>query len=193
MNTRLAVSTTLIVGLTLATTACGSGQEETAAGGSGDPIERIDACSLLTAAEVEAALGRAVAEPMRTEQDGFHPAGTSLVTVCNWDAGGLTDGVALTLRQYPVGGPARSSEEWAEEVREQYEGERSDPDLADLPEIDFLPMDFGSHSAVANVWEDFTVLEVYVDRTGAIQLGVSAPTTEVAEELARTAVSRLPG
>jgi hypothetical protein len=154
---------------------------------------RIEACDLLTKGEIEAALGKPVAEPFRTEQDGYGGSGTSLVTVCNWDAGGLLDGVAVTVRQAPSGGKPQTSEEYARSAKEDYERQKADPEAAVyLPDIRFSAVDMAPHASVLMDWGDYVVVQVHQNGEGWVQVSVSAPSAETAEALARIAMTRLP-
>lgn len=154
----------------------------------------VDACSLLTKAEVETALGAAVDEPYGTERDAYAPGGRGVMTQCNYDRG-LTDGVAVVVRQFTGEGftERTTSAEWVEELEAEFAEQRADPDLADgVPPGGARPVDIPGHAAVAVLWDGFVTLSVRIDGQQRRQVMVTAPTLEIARGLASTALSRLP-
>lgn len=182
-----------LLGCFLFVIACGG-----TAGGdaAADPeTQAIDACSLLTKAEVEQLLGATVDEPQGTEGETSVPGGQGLRSQCNYDRG-VTDGVAIVVRQF-LGESDRltrvaTSAEVAEELEAGFADDRADPELApSLPSVE--PVDLAGHAAAAVVWDSFVNLTVHVRGQTRLQLAVTAPTLEVAREIVLLALSRLTG
>lgn len=75
--------------LAAALIACGGTTVPSASDGGGS-ISQIDACALLTSAEIQAALGKPIGAGVKED-----PSGNS--TGCDWEGANETDGVAITL------------------------------------------------------------------------------------------------
>ena len=189
MNTRTLVSCSSLC--LLALLGCGGpepGNSQDRPAAADEPLVRVDACGLLTKDEVESALGKPVGEPRQSEQDYSED---NLTTVCNWDAGGILDGVSLTVRQPGPGGTRRTSEEYARSAAEEHARQKADPEQAPyLTDIQFSPLDMSPDAAVVMDWGDYVVIQVYRNGTPEVQILVSAPTAQMAETLARAAATR---
>lgn len=168
--------------------ACGNGNADASTA----QAQAIVACSLLTKAEVEAALGAAVDEPYSTEGEASVPGGQGLTSQCNYDRG-ITEGVAIVVRQFLGEGYDRTvtSEALATALDADFEADRADPELAPfLPTVD--PVDLAGHAAAVVRREEFVNLTVRVHGRIRLQLTVTAPTLAIARSIAVLAVSRLP-
>ena len=187
---RVAFWATLALSLT-GLTACGGGER---AGGGAQELTRIDACNLMTKAEVEAALGSTVDEPTKHESEqayGPEGAGRLFTTQCYW-SGQLPAAMGLVFRQSGPGGKQVTSLELASDLNESLD--KAGPDEAALfGDARWDPIDLSGHAAAALPIAD-AGWNIMVREGGRseIEFTLSVPTREMGVELARTILSRLP-
>ncbi len=183
------------VGVLVALTAgCGGGADSaagSASGGAADTdasLTRIDACGLLSPAEVGQALGVAVSEPTRRESG----TETSLATICVYD-GGWPNSVNLTLRQSVRAGAAGSSAELADELNDDLDAMAADSSMADLVEGGrWEALEIAGHAAaVRDAGEGGWTVAARKDGRRAVEVLINAPTRESGVALARTVLGKL--
>lgn len=175
------------------TLACGGGGDSEGGSRVAESLTRVDACSLLTPAEVGDAIGVPVAEPTRREADGgYAPEGVprSLVTICIYD-GGWPNAVNLTVRQSGSWGPPTTSAALAARLNEDLDD--ADPDTAGLIEggrWSALSLD-GHAAALRDAGEGGWTATVEKDAQDAVVVLLNGPTREAVATLAGIVMSRL--
>ncbi len=179
-----ALASTLVV----LATACGgesAGGNEAASEG---PLERIDACALLTPAEVGGVLGTTVSEPNKREAS----AGNSLATICIYD-GGWPNSVNLTVRQSKNAGQAGTSTELTAELNQDLDDMAADTSMADLVEGGrWEALELTGHAAaIRDAGEGGWTTAVRKDGMRRVEVLINAPTRDAGVALAGMVMERL--
>lgn len=151
---------------------CGGGDSSSSTDTSSEPADaRADLCALLTASDIEEALGKSAGDP--------HPGDEGLGH-CSWaSADGDDPVVVLTLERAVLG----SFDEFVAAFGEEFGGE--DPPRDEYHPVDGVPGEWAMYVA-----EEHTVRAFRGDNV----LEVSSPSAEEAQviDLATRAMSRLP-
>lgn len=178
----------LAVAAAVVLTACGGGSDAPRGGAEADrgPLVRIDACNLLSPAEVGQTLGTPVSEPSEREagSDG------SLATICVYD-GGWPNTVNITVRQSAQPGQKSTSAELAARLNQDLDT-AADSAMPDIEGGGWQPLEMAGHAAaVRDAGEGGWTTVVRKNALGSVEVLVNAPTREVALAVAGAVMERL--
>jgi hypothetical protein len=177
-----------VLAVTVLAAACGGSESSGAQAVASGPPVRIDACALLSAADVGTALGTTVSEPTKREAG----SGDSLATICLYD-GGWPNSVNLTVRQSARAGEAGTSMDLVADLNKDLDDLAADSTTADLVEGGrWEALDIQGHAAaVRDAGEGGWTVAVRKDGRRAVEVMINAPSKEAGVALARTVMDRL--